>query len=102
MTYTKTEQESITLFCALLRDKEREEVFDLLIEYSYRIDRLAALYRRSEEYKLLLSLSKEKVVEGSRHLDQSARFGALAGIGLGMGLGCLSCLLGILKSYGSS
>ncbi|OAG33657.1 hypothetical protein NEIG_02065 [Nematocida sp. ERTm5] len=47
----------LSYFCSLLNQAEKCEIFNLLLEYSRSLDKLAFFINRAEEYKLILLLT---------------------------------------------
>lgn len=78
------DREIVHDFCSLLPHRDQCDVFSLLLDYSRSIDRLAFLFNRAQEYKLVLALSQK---QSHRSLDSirrrfaiSVSFGAAFGI----------------------
>lgn len=74
----------VNRFCGLLSDIERKEVFSLLVEYSNKVERLALLFTRAEEYKLALRLSQNNLKEYSRAVSYGWMLSLLLGSFIGL------------------
>ncbi|KAI5190797.1 hypothetical protein NEMIN01_1199 [Nematocida minor] len=87
------DKEAVHEFCNLLSYSDRCEVLSLLLQYSNSIDKLAFLFNRAEEYKLVLSLSQKKSSEYLRALQNKLLYSVAVGAVLGMSsailIGCL-------------
>jgi len=84
------ERAAVSTFCNLLSSAERAEMFELLAEYSTRVEKLAHLITRAEEYKLVLELSKRNLEDAHQKLLYSAG----RSIALGVCLGVLCAVIG--------
>lgn len=83
-------------FCGLLTNAEKYEIFSFLLEYSSGLDRLAFLFNRAEEYKLVLRLTQKEALEYFRELQNRVRFSLLIGFFVGGLSACLFFLFDLL------
>ncbi|KAI5191180.1 hypothetical protein NECID01_1349 [Nematocida sp. AWRm77] len=79
------EKETVERFCDLLSTEERKEFFSLLVEYGNRIERLALLFIRAQEYRLALKLSRNSLQEHLKGVQSAWKVSLLAGIVCGLG-----------------
>lgn len=86
----RKEADPLDLFCGLLSEQERETIFALLVEYKVRLDHLSAFIVRAQEQKLVLSLTRNRIITCTKNLQIFRIYSFMLGCLIG---GIAACVL---------